>query len=96
MHSRDDAKSLVQAMVGDGVAEILVGAIVDESFGPHILVGAGGIFADMTLRENMTLGSLSKYISVAGLHPRAERADVGEWLGRLEVQPPRPEARIAR
>jgi ribose transport system ATP-binding protein len=55
-----------------------------------------GMLPDMTLRENMTLGSLSKYITAAGLHPRAERADVGEWLGKLEVQPPRPEARIAR
>ncbi len=57
---------------------------------------ANGILPDMTLRENMTLGSLSRYITVAGLHPNAEREDVREWLGKLEVQPPRPESRIAR
>jgi ribose transport system ATP-binding protein len=57
---------------------------------------ANGILPDMTLRENMTLGSLSRYISVAGLHPGAEREDVREWLAKLDVQPPRSEARIAR
>jgi ribose transport system ATP-binding protein len=55
-----------------------------------------GILPDMTLRENMTLGSLSRFINVAGLHPRAEREDVREWLTKLDVQPPRSEARIAR
>jgi ribose transport system ATP-binding protein len=57
---------------------------------------ANGILPDMTLRENMTLGSLSRYISLTGLHPGAEREDVREWIGKLDVQPPRPEARIAR
>jgi ribose transport system ATP-binding protein len=57
---------------------------------------ANGILPDMTLRENMTLGSLSRYISVAGLHPKAEREDVREWLTKLDVKPPRSEARIVR
>lgn len=57
---------------------------------------AQGILADMTLRENMTIGSLARHIGVAGLNRRDERKDVSTWLGRLEVQPPRPEARIAR
>lgn len=57
---------------------------------------AQGILADMTLRENMTVGSLDRHITIAGLNRRGERKDVAEWLGRLEVQPPRPEARIAR
>ncbi|HEX5193203.1 MAG TPA: sugar ABC transporter ATP-binding protein [Solirubrobacteraceae bacterium] len=55
-----------------------------------------GILPDMTLRENMTLGSLSNFVSTTGLNRRAEREDVHDWLGKLEVQPPRPEARIAR
>ncbi len=54
------------------------------------------IMADMTLRENMTLGSLSDHIRAAGLDRRAERKDAQEWLDRLEVQPPRSETRIAR
>jgi len=55
-----------------------------------------GILADMTLRENMTLGSLSRYMGRLGLRPNAEREDVQEWLGRLEVSPPIPEALLAR
>jgi ribose transport system ATP-binding protein len=55
-----------------------------------------GVLADMNLRENMTLGSLGRYIGPMGLRRGAERADVGEWLERLEVQPPRSEARLAK
>lgn len=57
---------------------------------------ANGILADMTLRENMTIGALGRYLGPAGLRRRDERRDVQEWLGKLEVQPPRSEARIAR
>jgi len=45
--SQDDGAALVQTMVTDGIAEIIVGAIVDDTFGPHVLVGAGGIFAEI-------------------------------------------------
>jgi ribose transport system ATP-binding protein len=57
---------------------------------------AQGILADMTLRENMTLGSLARHIGPTGLSKRGERKSVSEWLSRLDVQPPRSEARIAR
>ena len=57
---------------------------------------AQGVLADMNLRENLTLGSLGRYIGPMGLNRGAERADVGEWLERLEVQPPRSEARLAK
>lgn len=57
---------------------------------------AEGILADMTLRENMTIGSLSRHIGPAGLNRREERRDVRTWLDKLEVQPARSEARISR
>jgi ribose transport system ATP-binding protein len=57
---------------------------------------AQGILADMTLRENLTVGALANHIGVGGLNRRAERREAQDWLNRLEVQPPRPETRIAR
>jgi acyl-CoA synthetase (NDP forming)/enoyl-CoA hydratase/carnithine racemase len=42
-----DGPTLVQAMVTDGIAEILVGGVVDDVFGPHVVIGSGGIYAEV-------------------------------------------------
>lgn len=47
MRNGADGMSLLQAMVTDGVAELLVGGIVDDQFGPQLMVGTGGIFAEV-------------------------------------------------
>jgi ribose transport system ATP-binding protein len=57
---------------------------------------ANGLLADLTTRENLTVGSLSRYMSILGLRSRAETSDVNMWLERLDVVPRRPESVIAR
>jgi acyl-CoA synthetase (NDP forming) len=45
---------LVEEMVSDGVAEILVGVIVDPQFGQVLVIGAGGVLTEL-LRDSATL-----------------------------------------
>jgi acetyl-CoA synthetase len=45
---------LVEEMVSDGVAEILVGVIVDPQFGQVLIIGAGGVLTEL-LRDSATL-----------------------------------------
>jgi ribose transport system ATP-binding protein len=57
---------------------------------------ASGVLAEMTVRENLTIGSLSQYMSRLGLRKGAEAGDVDGWLERLEIVPRRSEAIVAR
>jgi acetyl-CoA synthetase len=45
---------LVEEMVSDGVAEILVGIIVDAQFGQVLVLGAGGVLTEL-LADSVTL-----------------------------------------
>jgi acyl-CoA synthetase (NDP forming) len=45
---------LVEEMVSDGVAEILVGMTVDPQFGQVLVIGAGGVLTEL-LRDSATL-----------------------------------------
>lgn len=45
---------LVEEMIADGVAEILVGMTVDPHFGQVLLLGAGGVLTEL-LRDTVTL-----------------------------------------
>jgi acetyl-CoA synthetase len=45
---------LIEEMCTDGVAEILVGVIVDPQFGQVLVVGAGGVLTEL-LRDTVTL-----------------------------------------
>jgi acetate---CoA ligase (ADP-forming) len=45
---------LVEQMVDDGVAEILVGMTVDEQFGQLLVLGTGGVLTEL-LRDSVTL-----------------------------------------
>jgi acetate---CoA ligase (ADP-forming) len=45
---------LVERMIADGVAEILVGLIVDPQFGQVLVLGAGGVLTEM-LADSVTL-----------------------------------------
>ena len=45
---------LVEEMVADGVAEILVGMTVDPQFGQVLIIGAGGVLTEL-LRDSATL-----------------------------------------
>jgi acyl-CoA synthetase (NDP forming) len=63
---------LVEEMIGDGVAEILVGITVDPQFGQLLVLGAGGVLTEL-LRDSVSL------------LPPFTAASVGEALGRLRV-----------
>jgi succinyl-CoA synthetase beta subunit len=45
---------LVEEMIDDGVAEILVGLIVDPQFGQVLVLGAGGVLTEL-LADSVTL-----------------------------------------
>ena len=45
---------LVEEMVADGVAEILIGMTVDPQFGQVLVIGAGGVLTEL-LRDSATL-----------------------------------------
>jgi acetate---CoA ligase (ADP-forming) len=45
---------LIEEMVSDGVAEILVGVSVDPQFGQLLVLGAGGVLTEL-LRDSVTL-----------------------------------------
>jgi hypothetical protein len=64
---------LVEEMFTDGVAEILIGVIVDPQFGQVLVLGAGGIFTEI----------LSDSVS---LLPPWTRARVESALQRLSMR----------
>ncbi len=45
---------LVEEMITDGVAEILVGALVDAQFGLTLVLGAGGVLTEL-LQDSVSL-----------------------------------------
>jgi len=45
---------LIEKMVSDVVAEIIVGVVRDEQFGPYLVVGAGGVLVEL-LRDSQSL-----------------------------------------
>ena len=55
---------LVEQMINDGVAELIVGVDVDEQFGPVILLGAGGVMAELLDDSTVLLPPLT-YESVS-------------------------------
>jgi ribose transport system ATP-binding protein len=72
--------------------------------GPHAAMAAGvalvpadrrgqGAIVGLSVRENCTLTDVRRHTARAGRVDRgAERAEVGDWIERLDVRPPRPEA----
>lgn len=52
------------------------------------------IIPEMTVRENITVTRLSDYFTRLVLARRPERADVREWMDRLDVRPRAPEREI--
>jgi acetate---CoA ligase (ADP-forming) len=66
------AMLLVEEMVTDGVAEVLVGVTVDPQFGQLLVIGAGGVLTEL-LRDSVTL------------LPPFSAASIKAALGRLKV-----------
>jgi acetyl-CoA synthetase len=65
---------LVEQMITDGVAEVLVGMSVDPQFGQLLVLGAGGVLTEL-LRDSVTL------------LPPFTAAAIGAALGRLRLAP---------
>jgi acyl-CoA synthetase (NDP forming) len=63
---------LVEEMITDGVAEILVGAVVDAQFGLTLVVGAGGVLTEL-LQDSVSL------------LPPFTAASIGAALQRLTI-----------
>jgi acyl-CoA synthetase (NDP forming) len=58
---------LVEEMIGDGVAEILIGIIVDPQFGQVLVLGAGGVFTEIMADSVSLLPPWSRDSIAAGL-----------------------------
>jgi acetyl-CoA synthetase len=72
--SRISATLLIEEMVTDGIAEVLIGLRVDAQFGLLLVLGAGGVLTEL-LRDSVTL------------LPPFTAADIAAALGRLRSAP---------
>ena len=62
---------LVEEMIADGVAEVLVGLIVDPQFGQVLVLGAGGVLTEL-LADSVTL--LPPFTPLVGRSPHSPRS----------------------
>ena len=75
---------LVEEMITDGVAEILVGALVDAQFGLTLVIGAGGVLTEL-LQDSVSLLPPFTAVSIeAGL----KQLTVNRMLQGFRGQPP--------
>jgi acetyl-CoA synthetase len=81
--SRISGTLLVEEMVADGVAEVLVGITVDPQFGVLLVLGAGGVLAEL-LRDTATL--LPPFTSAA-IQAAISRLGIGRLLGGYRGRP---------
>lgn len=63
-----DGRVLVEDMVGDGVGEWIVGCKHDQTFGPIVLAGPGGIFVELLDQIEIRLAPTKPKIATAMLH----------------------------
>jgi ribose transport system ATP-binding protein len=92
---------LFGAVSRDGTVRVDGAAVAP---GPRAAMAAGvalvpadrrgqGAIVGLSVRENCTLTDVRRHTARAGrLDRAAERAEVGDWIERLDVRPPRPEA----
>jgi acyl-CoA synthetase (NDP forming) len=78
------ATVLVEEMVSDGVAEVLVGFTVDPQFGQLLTLGAGGVLTEL-LRDRV---SLLPPFTAAAIETAIARLRVGKLLAGFRGRPP--------
>ena len=78
------ATLLVEEMVSDGVAEVLVGVTVDAQFGQLLVLGAGGVLTEL-LRDSV---SLLPPFSAASIEAALARLKVAKLLAGYRGRPP--------
>ncbi len=74
---------LVEEMVTDGVAEILVGIIGDPQFGQVLVLGAGGVFTELMADSVSLLPPWTADAIAAGLR----RLEIAQLLGGFRGKP---------
>jgi acyl-CoA synthetase (NDP forming) len=75
---------LVEEMITDGVAEILVGVTVDAQFGQLLVLGAGGVLTEL-LKDSVTL--LPPF-TAAGIEAALGSLRVARLLAGYRGRPP--------
>jgi acetate---CoA ligase (ADP-forming) len=75
---------LVEEMVADGVAEILIGMTVDPQFGQVLVLGAGGVLTEL-LRDTV---SLLPPFTAPAIESALQRLKVGKLLAGYRGRPP--------
>jgi acetate---CoA ligase (ADP-forming) len=75
---------LVEEMVADGVAEILIGMTVDPQFGQVLVLGAGGVLTEL-LRDTV---SLLPPFTAPAIESALKRLKVGKLLAGHRGKPP--------
>ena len=75
---------LIEEMITDGVAEILVGAVVDAQFGLTLVIGAGGVLTEL-LRDSV---SLLPPFTAASVGAALQRLAVNKMLQGFRGNPP--------
>ncbi|MDB6012125.1 MAG: hypothetical protein JWL65_4375 [Gammaproteobacteria bacterium] len=75
---------LVEEMISDGVAEILIGMTVDPQFGQVLVLGAGGVLTEL-LRDTVSL--LPPFTAMA-IESALKRLKVGKLLTGYRGRPP--------
>jgi acyl-CoA synthetase (NDP forming) len=82
--SRISRQLLVEEMVSDAVAEVLIGITVDPQFGALLVLGAGGVLAEL-LQDTATL--LPPFTSAA-IQSALSRLGISRLLGGYRGRPP--------
>ncbi|MFZ0498159.1 MAG: acetate--CoA ligase family protein [Steroidobacteraceae bacterium] len=90
--SRISGTLLVEEMVTDGIAEVLVGITVDSQFGVLLMLGAGGVLAEL-LQDTATL--LPPF-TAAAVRAALGRLGIGRLLGGYRGRPPGDLPALAR
>jgi acyl-CoA synthetase (NDP forming) len=75
---------LVEEMVRDGVAEVLIGMSVDPQFGQVLVLGAGGVLTEL-LQDS---ASLLPPFTPAAIEAALMRLGIGKLLGGFRGRPP--------
>jgi acetate---CoA ligase (ADP-forming) len=75
---------LVEEMIADGVAEILIGMTVDPQFGQVLVLGAGGVLTEL-LRDTV---SLLPPFTAPAIESALKRLKVGKLLAGYRGKPP--------
>ncbi|HYM42242.1 MAG TPA: acetate--CoA ligase family protein [Steroidobacteraceae bacterium] len=74
---------LVEEMITDGIAEVLIGVTVDAQFGQLLTLGAGGVLAEL-LRDSVTL--LPPF-DAAAIETALRRTRIAQLLAGLRGRP---------